>query len=185
MGFFALPLIWVTIFTLSFAADCFLCVLESTAYGMDRIEAWPDGGWKEWMPKLLYLGWIASVPTIVSYGAGRLAELGHVMFWPVMLGTLFVLFPISLLSALEANSIWMPLTVPIVKSLLVAWWAWLLFYFLVGLTVTSLGALIYFGLPRDEYATMIAFAPLLAATVLIYARLLGRLAWKIARKLNG
>ena len=36
----------------------------------------------------------------------------------------FVLYPISLLSALEANTIWVPLTMPILSSLWRWWWCW-------------------------------------------------------------
>lgn len=183
LGFFALPLLWITIFTLGYSSDCCLCVLESTAYGHDKIDQWPEGGWREWFPKLLYLMWVGALPTVVCSGIGRLAQMGGLPYWPVMLGALFVLYPIVLLSALEANSVWVPLTLPIIKSLFVLWWAWLLVYVLSGAILTGLGALLLYGLPRREYETIIAFAPLLAASLLIYARLLGRLAWKIGERL--
>ena len=68
----------------------------------------------------------------MSYGAGRIAELENVPFWPVMFGTLFITYPIALMSALEANSVWVPLTKPVARSLLVAGESWLLFFLLAG-----------------------------------------------------
>src|SRR5207247_5938981 len=52
----------VSIMTLSFSAACCLAVLESTAAGLDHVEAWPEPQWKEWMAQLIYLGWIGALP---------------------------------------------------------------------------------------------------------------------------
>lgn len=183
MGFFLLPILWVTIFTCSYAADCCLCVIESTSYGHDRIDAWTEGGWKEWMPRLIYLGWIAALPTVASGGVGRLAELAGLPFWPVMLGTLFLLYPIALLSALEANSAWVPLTLPIVKTLYRVSSGWIIFYLLTGAMAAGLVALLA-GIPKFGFVVLVPFGPLLATFLLIYARLLGRLGWKIGQVLT-
>jgi ribosomal protein S27E len=181
LGFFALPLIWVLIFTLSYSAACCLRILESTAAGLDDVEGWPDPIWKEWAGQLIYLLWIAAMPTVVCFGIGRLAQLAGLSLWPVMLGLLFVIFPIVLLSALEANSVWVPLTRPILVSLWQLWWGWGLFYLESGCLAGLLWAQIYFGRSGFEIATLISFAPMLSACMVIYARLLGRLAWKIGQ----
>jgi LSD1 subclass zinc finger protein len=184
LGFFILPAIWIAIFTLAYSADCFLCVVESTAHGMDRIESWPEGGWKEWAPKLLYVAWAGAVPILVSAGIARAAEIGGVPFWPVMLGLLYLMYPVALLSALEANSIWVPITGPIFSSLFLLCWGWFLFYVLTGLLAAAVLAVLYYGLSRFDVVAVMPVGPLLAASILIYARLLGRLAWKIGRKLT-
>jgi hypothetical protein len=184
MGFMMLPLVWISVFTFAFSADCFLRVLESTAYGLDQVDAWPEGGWKEWMPNLLYLGWIAALPTALSYGIARLVEWQGLPFWPVMLGVLFVAYPITLMSALEANSVWVPLTGSVIKSLFVVVGAWLTFYFLTGILCAGLWGLVVYGLPFGGFAALVVLGLTLPAVLLIYARLMGRLAWKINRRIS-
>ena len=113
LAFFVLPIIWVSLLTWSYTASCGLALLEPTAAGLDRIEAWPDPQWQEWMAQMLYLGWIGAIPFAVSYGLAVLAGLAGARVEIALPAIFFVLYPISLLSALEANSIWVPLTLPI------------------------------------------------------------------------
>ena len=181
LGFLMLPLIWISLLTLSYSSDCFLRVLESTAYGHDQVEAWPEGGWKEWMPNLLYLGWIGALPTVLSYGIARLAGLQDIPFWPTMLGSIFFLYPIALMSALEANSVWVPLTIPVIKSLVSVGWAWAVFFLLTGLLGVAICAVAYFGFRFVGFGTWIGLGLIIPMALLIYARLMGRLAWKIGR----
>ena len=112
-AFFLLPIIWISLMTFSYAAACCLCVLESTAGGLDRIEGWPDPNWKDWMAQLMYVGWIGAIPLCVSYGLAFLGALQGIPIAWTMPIAFVVIYPISLMSALEANSIWVPLTLSI------------------------------------------------------------------------
>jgi hypothetical protein len=87
-----------------------------------------------------------------------------------------------LLSALEANSYWVPLTLPILTSLLRWGWAWLTFYVLAGLLAAGLVAVFEFAVRSTLDLVLIALGPLTAAAALIYFRLLGRLAWRMTRR---
>ncbi len=182
LAFFILPLIWVSFLTFSFSAACSLCVLESTAAGIDRIETWPDPQWKEWMAQLIYLGWVGAVPLAVSYGLARLAGLSGMRVEAALPGIFFLLYPIALMSALEANSIWVPLTLPVLMSLVRWWWAWLTFYLLTGLLAAGLAALFSFSIASSQDLLQLLLGPLTAAAALIYFRLLGRLAWRMTTK---
>ncbi len=179
LAFFLMPIIWIGFFTLSYAAACGICVLEATAAGLDKIEAWPEPHWKEWMGQMLHLGWIGAIPLVVSYGLARLAGLAGTRVEWVLSGILFVLYPVALLSALEANSIWVPLTLPILKSLVKWWWAWLMFYLLTGLVAAGLAAILVFSERSSHEWSLLALGPLVPAAVFIYFRLLGRLAWRM------
>lgn len=184
LAFFLMPIIWITFFTLSYTAACGLCVLESTAAGLDRIEAWPEPHWKDWMGQLLYLGWIGAIPLVVSYGLARVLGLaGARVEWTVP-GILFVLYPIALMSALEANSIWVPLTLPILKSVFQWWWAWSMFYLLTGFLTAGLAAILVYSESSSHEWFLLALGPLGAAAVFIYFRLLGRLAWRMTTKVR-
>jgi hypothetical protein len=95
----------------------------------------------------------------------------------------FLLYPIVLLSSLEANSPYSPLTLPILKSLKTVGWAWGVFYGLsFGLMLAWLPILVWTidqsGL--TQFLTMFVIAPLAAGWWFLYARLLGRLAWRAA-----
>jgi hypothetical protein len=182
LAFFLMPIIWVSFMTLSFSAACCLCVLESTAAGLDRIEAWPDPQWKEWMAQLIYLGWIGAIPLAASYGLACLAGLAGARVELAFPGFLFVLYPIALMSALEANSIWVPLTLPILSSLFRWWWAWLSFYILTGLLAAGLGGVFLYSVSSSQDLLQLLLGPLVAAAALIYFRLLGRLAWRMTTK---
>jgi hypothetical protein len=182
IAFFTLPIIWVSMMTLSFSAACCLAVLESTAAGLDRVEAWPDPQWKEWMAHMIYLAWIGAIPLAASYGLAQLASLAGAEVRLAFPGLFFILYPISLMSALEANSYWVPLTLPILTSLFRWWWAWLLFYLLSGLLAAGLAAVFIFGIQSSQDLALVALGPLTAAAALIYFRLLGRLAWRMTRK---
>jgi hypothetical protein len=182
LAFFTLPVIWITFFTLSYSAACGLCILESTAAGLDRIEAWPEPHWKDWMGQMLYLGWIGAIPLVASFGLAKLAGLaGATLEW-TMPGILFFLYPVALLSALEANSIWVPLTLPILSSLVRWWWGWLMFYLLTGLLAAGLACLFVFSGNAAHDSLLLLLGPLVAAAVFIYFRLLGRLAWRMTTK---
>ena len=177
--FFLLPIIWIGFLTFSYAAACGLCVLESTAAGLDRIEGWPDPNWKEWMAHLIYVGWIGAIPMGVSYGLGVLANFQGISLALSMPLAFVLIYPISLMSALEANSIWVPLTPSILGSLIKWWWCWLMFYLLSGLIAWGLVAVAVFAVGSSNDIVLVTLGPLIAAAVLIYARLLGRLGWRM------
>jgi hypothetical protein len=184
IAFFTLPIIWVTMMTLSSSAAYCLAVLESTAAGLDKVESWPDPQWKEWMVQMIYLGWVGAIPLAASYGLAELVKLAGAEVRLAFPGFFFILYPIALMSALEANTCWVPLTLPILTSLFRWWWAWLLFYLLTGLVATVLAAVFIFAIHSSQDLLLIALGPLTAAATLIYFRLLGRLAWRMTGKTN-
>jgi DNA-directed RNA polymerase subunit RPC12/RpoP len=177
--FFGMPTIWCALLTLAYSAACFLPVVTDTAAGNARVEAWPDPVWKEWAAQLMYVSFLGFASIVVGYGVGRLA--GTFTTWDGWAGlsATFLIFPVILLSSLEANSAFVPLTTPILRSLVTGWWAWLLFYLLSGvlwwLFLMAVLAILVSFLPA-----IIAMGPVLAALLLIYARLIGRLGWRIS-----
>lgn len=184
LGFLVMPMFWILLWTLSYAAGCAICIIEATAAGIDRIEAWPEPNWKEWMLQLIYLTWIAAAPTVAAYGIAKLSETQGGPFWPVLCGGFFLMFPIVLLSAMEANSPWVLLSLPVLKSLFVVCGGWLTFYLLTGTLLTLVAVLAGFLQERSILLAGIILGPPVAAAILIYARLLGRLAWKISNRLS-
>jgi DNA-directed RNA polymerase subunit M/transcription elongation factor TFIIS len=178
LGFFALPLIWLATWTGSYAAACGLAVLVETAAGNDQIAGWPEPIWKEWAARLIYLAFVAMPLTLVASLVAKLSELVGLPPWSFFLGTFFFLYPIFLLSSLEANSPWIPITKPILATLVDLWWGWIVFYLSSAVLISGYVAFVYFGSQLMGGLTMILSGPLAAALVFIEARLLGRLAWR-------
>lgn len=177
IAFIAMPAIWIFLWSVSYGCTCGLAILIETAAGSNRITAWPEPSWKEWMIGFFYVmyqliiaGVMASALAIVFSQIG-----GTQQVWSGLLT--FLLFPIVLLSSLEANSAFIPLTEPILRSLVVFPVGWFKFYctaFLAGL----LNSVAAWFLWEHLFVLALVSGPLQAAFYLIYPRLLGRLAWK-------
>jgi hypothetical protein len=124
---------------------------------------------------------LAAVAGMASYPLAKItaATAGEQWFWPVFGGAFFLLFPIVLLSALQAGSYWTPLTLTVLKTLFRKAWAWGVFYVLAGLVAAAYVAPVLFGLGRGQwFLTLFLTGPLFSTAMFIAARLLGRLAWK-------
>ena len=71
-----------------------------------------------------------------------------------------------------------PLTLPILRSMVTSAWVWLMFYVLSGALVGAAAVLILLESEVSPYLALMGSGPILATVCLIYPRLLGRLAWR-------
>jgi DNA-directed RNA polymerase subunit RPC12/RpoP len=179
LGFFALPIIWVSLWTFAYAAACCLSVVQDTAAGSDKVTAWPEPNWREWFWKLLYAGTMFVLTGLASGGVALLVELQTGQLGVPLFIAAFFLFPVFLLSSLEADSFWMPASWVVLRSLVFLGWCWIIFYLEAGLLAAGWLGLVLLAVPAHPYVTVLGAGPILSAIVLIYARLLGRLGWKI------
>jgi len=180
LAFFVLPMIWIGIWSISFAAANFLCITEGTAAGAQEIREWPEPSWREWVPQMVYLGWIASIPVVFASAlAGFVPQEGPPR---LVVGTAIfgLLYPICLMSALEANSPFMLCSWPIVRSLFHNTLDWLSFFAVTILSTIPLALLATRYEQWSPYTLAAIGGPLAATTLFIIARLFGRLAWKIS-----
>ncbi len=182
IAFFALPLIWIFIWTYSYATSIWITILEDTASGNQRIYNWLQQNWREWVIEAcrftLILGYAMTMAHCVGYAA-RMAGGDYVS---VAFDTLFIVFPVMMLSAMHAGSVFSPVTFPIVRSLYKAWRAWLLYYLLSGAVLIGWGVLWSVGMSFSPIVVSVLGGPVWAAVWLIWARLLGRLGWAITLK---
>jgi hypothetical protein len=179
-GFLGLAWIWLAILTGSYAAACVFAVTETTAYNFDAPYDWPEPDWRERFFHFLWLGWCFGLAVaLVVTPASLVTESLQYRVLISAVGTA-VLFPIFVLSTLETNSLF-PLSGPVWRSLAREAAAWITFYMLSGAVVSGCGMASVELYKRLEMLSVIVLAPLWAACVLIYARLLGRLAWRIMR----
>jgi membrane protein implicated in regulation of membrane protease activity len=168
------------LFTLSYTAHVVLTVIEGTASGFGEID-WPNQPYVDWLWKFFYLAWLVAIWVV---------PLGLVSQWllrtrseaaalPGILATaallFWLIFPISLLSSMTASSRWVIFTYAVLPRLGQRPGAVLIFYLLTG-PLMMIGAVavyaVFFGRPM---LVVPVAAVALAAALLIYSRLFGRL----------
>ena len=158
-----------------FASVQLLAIARETSAAADRIEQWPEPPWLDWVADSLYVInslVVAALPvSIVSWAAGAAGE--RVVLSLAAAGVL--LWPVVMLSMLEAGSRCALLTATVVRSIAAAPWAWVLFYVqTTAVTAVVVWAWRWAGWALG-FASMTAFSMLLVAALFIYFRLLGRL----------
>ena len=180
IAFFAMPQIWITLWSGSFMAACGMQVFEDTAAGSDHVTAWPDPNWREWMWTLMHIGYVAVMVLAIAYGTGLVCGGSSRTFWAILAIVEFVLFPICLLSVLEGNNIAILFSPRLLMSLIRRPIGWLLFYLVTGALFVAWGGMIWYVFRISTLLLIVMNGLLYASIGLIWFRLLGRLAWSIS-----
>ncbi len=170
-----------------FGPAALLAIFQDTAAGNDEVESWPDGPWIDTALEGLYIVCALATAGIVSAGlweGARLAGLDN--GWAAALTGLlaFVAFPVFLLSMIEQGSMLMPVSGPVWGSLISGWKWWAVFLvesllldFAIGNAALALWRLSNASGGVLQMTALTAAATLFVAYLIIYFRLLGRLAW--------
>jgi len=167
-----------TLMTLAYAFTACLKVIEETSHGLDSVECEPDLNWKEWSYSFAYVAFLVMQAGAVGM-AVKLATLSE-PWWP-MAAVTWVLLPWVLLGSLAANGAWLPLAVgEVARTFPALWGQWALFYLQITPIALVWVVLTVGGLRLGPWLMPLYSAPILGAGLLIYARLVGRLAWCIA-----
>jgi hypothetical protein len=177
-GAFGIVWLWLVILTGSYAAACLFAIMETTAYNFDAPYDWPDPDWRERFVHLLWMGWCFGLAAaLVAPPSAFLSDnlQGRALASAIGIG---LLFPVFVLSTLETNSL-SPISTPIWRSLVSEFAAWISFYVLGGLLLAGAGWASVEVFRWLQWLSPLVLGPLWAATILIYSRLLGRLAWRI------
>lgn len=175
----------IGLYLIAYASRCLLVVVHGTAGGQDRVT-WPDEPILDWASHSLALVglvflWLIPVGFLSRALEDVLFPGQGVLRMLVLAGpALWLFFPIGSLSSLSSVSRWGFFRPVIVLRMLILFPSTLMFYLLsaviVGLSLAMLGMSIL-----RAPALLILTGPLSASLFLIYARLLGRLAWRIAQ----
>lgn len=168
--------------TVAFGAACMFSVIRETAAGVDIVEEWPESDWREWLWPLLYVVVVSILATGFPYACSQiLRAIGtrDVLTIPWQLAIAGLLFPVLLLSVVENGLILAFYSKPVVRSLMRLPHYWLLFHLETLLPLAGIFAIVWFGFADWAFYVTLLAAPLLAGALLIYARLLGRMAWHI------
>jgi hypothetical protein len=170
------------VFTVAYAANCFLVAVEQTAAGIDEV-AWPDEPLVDWLGKAVFLVWIVAfwlVPTgfLLRYLKDSFLPNEPILrFLLPSAFLLWLLFPISLLSSLSAQSRLIFFRPAILIGFLRCFPAVFVFYAMTLVLIAITAAALAMGLRSGDLMLTPVAAAVTATTLLIYGRLLGRVAW--------
>jgi hypothetical protein len=179
MCLFVLAVI-VGTFVLSYAAYSFFVVVQDTAAGIDEV-VWPGDPVPEWLGRLAVLAWLVLVwlAPLGMFGRGLIRQ--DPAFFVLLAGViLWLFFPIGVLSALSGGSRWLFFRPKLLLGLVRIAPTTLGFYVGSALLVAVTLSLWYVALSGSALLVAVA-ASVGSAVLLIYARLLGRLAWRLNR----
>jgi hypothetical protein len=156
-----------------------LAILQDSAAGNERIENWPDTLFLTWATEVFFLVTSLLVPFAIAMALA--APLGGLLgggWW--LAGLCFwILFPIVLLSTLEMGSPLIPVSPMVIRSFGLCGRTWGVFYAQTGLLGLGMFSLTL-GFLKIGFVGVIGFALLgiiATFTLILYYRLLGRLAW--------
>ncbi len=186
-GAWGLLVFFTLLWSLSYAAGLMLVVVRETAEGADTMNESPDIDWRDWVFQFVYMLEIAAQAVAAGWAVRWLLKL-TLPDSPAavvgLVGVSFLMFPVLLLSALESGSALAPFSAPIVRSLVRLGWAWGLFFLLTGALVAPIAGVAVLAVTPYYWLGCLATGPLVAAYLIIYARLVGRLGWLITERLQ-
>jgi DNA-directed RNA polymerase subunit RPC12/RpoP len=173
--------IMITLLVTAVCACVLKAIVTESSEGNNRVENWGTRYVGDWFPELLFLV-MALFASLAPGGiAMRLAGGELVMQFLAGAAGAVVFFPIVYFSQLDFNSPWGVLSGRILTSLVKCAGSWIVFYFESALLFgVCLAAGI--GAALNGIYPVLPF-PLYVAALLLYARLMGRLAWRVAEAL--
>jgi hypothetical protein len=163
----------ITIAALSYTAVMYLHVVQQTAEGFDAIDDWPASGWLEWFWTLPSTLGVVGMAALVGWIFSSLLFRGSRI--PIV-AALLILYPVLQLCVLDSGSTIMPLSRRILRTFATHPVPWAIFYAMSLSLLGAFGFLCWLTFVDPPYVTMLFLAPVSATLILIYARLLGRLA---------
>ncbi len=176
-----IALITFTVWLAALSAVIMTIVVESSE-GNDEIHHWPAAVMSEWVGEFFYVLFACLVSPLPGWLLGRYVMQDQPAATLLFVGSLVVSFPIILLSQLDVGSAFGVASPRVIASLVRLPLTWLMFYSEIALLVAfCVGATIAVELilPILGYALV----PFYIAAILLAARILGRLAWKLAESM--
>lgn len=179
MPAFAGAVIFGFVFLL-YASHYYLTVLEGTATGSKDVtwysEPILDNFWKFWYMLWLFGLWLGPGYLLAAAMAAS-ADTAWLKLW-LPIAIVWLLYPVSQLSSLSASTIWLPLT-PDVFARLAQKPSVTLGFYALSIPVLALFALAFKWafMTKGDWHLLFLGAPLVVLAGLLYARLIGRLAF--------
>jgi hypothetical protein len=101
----------------------------------------------------------------------------------LLLGSVFLVFPLVHLSQQAGTSTWEIINLQVLGAMIRCPFSMILFYVESAILVALCGFAMYGALLVNPYLT-IAVMPLIVLCIFLYARLIGRLGWRLSQKMS-
>lgn len=178
MCLFAVGLVMAMICTAGACSVLMQIVMESSE-GNRRIHQWPS--FMDWFGNLLYGITALMISAVPGSAIAQIPAIqSDQLLSAIVIGAgILICLPIVLLSQLDIGSPWGVLSGRVLASLVRCPFSWTFFYFECAVLATICGAAAYF-LTDNNPMMALRFTPLFVAALILAARLLGRLAWRLA-----
>jgi hypothetical protein len=176
MCFFAIGCV-LTMVMASIAFSMFLAIVAESSDGSKEVHNWPP--FLDWFGDLFVFAVAAVMSGFPGWAVCYLLPLDPLVELAIFVGGIVISFPITVLSQLDIGSMWGVLSPKVAASLVRCPFSWLTFFVLTALLAAVCIAATYFAASMQIGLVLIA-APLGTAAFILYARLLGRLAWRLA-----
>jgi hypothetical protein len=169
----------ILMMTIAAAYSCLLQIIMESSEGNRVIHHWPV--FTDWLASLLWFGVAVPMSALPGWVIGRIPGVGNDPYIApaITAASILIFTPIVMLSQLDINSPAGLLSGRILGSLLRCAFSWMFFYFEIALLATICGGATYLVLKNypNSYLWLVL---LYMAALLLFARLLGRLAWRLA-----
>ena len=165
-----------------FGSHYYLTVLQSTAAGA-RYVTWMVEPIIDHFWKMFYLGWLIGLWLGPAWLLGQVAARAKAAPWlgyAIPLAVFWVCYPVSQMSSLTGSSIWLPLHTAVFRRLARRLGTYLGFVVLSGVTLGVSGVGFWGAFLAPNLGWLFVGVPLLIVSVLIFARLIGRLSFALA-----
>jgi DNA-directed RNA polymerase subunit RPC12/RpoP len=169
----------ILMITTAAAYSCLLQIIMETSEGNRTVYHWP--GFTDWLASLLWFGVAVPFSALPGWAIGQIPGVGNDPHLPAVItaGSILILLPIIMLSQLDINSPAGLLSGRILASLARCPFSWMFFYVEIAALAAICGGSTYFV--ATKYPNAVLWLVLLyVAALLLFARLMGRLAWRLA-----
>ncbi|HEY4232672.1 MAG TPA: hypothetical protein VGM76_04575 [Lacipirellulaceae bacterium] len=167
-------LLWLAAFS-----GMLVAIVAESSEGHDRVHVWPPLNFLDSMPELFCVLIAAAVSTSPGFIVGQVFGEATWQKAVCSLGSVWLLFPLVLLSQLAASSPWALLSGHLIGAAFRRPLSSLLCYLesacLFGASLTPIAAT-----ASIRPSVPVLFAPLMVAALFLYGRLLGRWGWLLA-----
>lgn len=172
-----LSFICILVWFAGLAAIVMSIIVESSE-GNDEIYSWPSTNPADWAGEFFYLLFACVVSPLPGWLLGRVIP-DPLIQGILFAGSIFVCLPVIILSQLENGSAFGIASPRVIASFFRVPGSWLTFYVEIALVaLLCLGATIVAALVGNALVAMLV--PLYLFAIVLCARILGRLAWRIS-----
>jgi DNA-directed RNA polymerase subunit M/transcription elongation factor TFIIS len=160
-----------TMFCSSLTASSLLAIIGESSDGNKEIQSWPSVF--DSFGDLLLFAVAGMVSAFPGWLVGHFA-VAQIEYKVLAIATgMLLVFPVILLSQLDIGSMWAVVSPKVLRSMARFPFSWLMFYIESALITAGCLAAAYSG-------SLWVLVPVAVAGLILYARLLGRLGWRLA-----